>query len=146
MTFDEFLLSEKISCSFGDKDILKIPYNENIYFIYKPTYNRLEYNEKLENIGVFEKQNQKLYGSSWEFDTRYNKELESKFYKGSFEKINEELSRVSKHQAGEYWALKNALIIREQINCSFVLCCTTLALTHCKKKIFEDKLFEITKV
>lgn len=111
MTFDEFLLSEKISCSFGDKNILKIPYNEDIYFIYKPTYNRLEYNEKLENIGIFEKQNQKLYGSSWEFDTRFNKELESKFYKGSFEKINEELSRDSNLLLNNY-ITENASLLK----------------------------------
>lgn len=40
MTIDEFLTSDRVSYNFQRSYLLKVQYNENIDFIYKPSYRR----------------------------------------------------------------------------------------------------------
>lgn len=72
----------------------------------------LEYGVKLENIGIFERNYQKLYGSSWEFGTEYNKELYSKFYEGDIDKIGRELAEESDKLLNDYIKNKEELLER----------------------------------
>lgn len=91
MNIDEFLTSNKEIENIGKTDIIKIKYNENIDFIYKPEYSKFEYDRKLEFLGFFEKITQKLYGSSFEFRSIYAKELYSNYYAGPISSIGTNL-------------------------------------------------------
>lgn len=91
MNIDEFLDSNKTIENIGKTDIIKIKYNENIDFIYKPEYGKFEYNRELHFLGFFEKITKKLYGDSYEFQSNYEKELYSDYYSGSISSISTKL-------------------------------------------------------
>lgn len=91
LNIDEFLTSNKEIENIGKTDIIKIKYNENIDFIYKPEWGKFEYNKKLEFLGIFEKITKKLYGYSFEFQSNYAKELYSNYYAGTIPSINTNL-------------------------------------------------------
>lgn len=91
MTFDEFLVSKEISQEFDRDFITKVKHNDNIDYIFKTNYGGLNFNSKLECVGLFDKKNNKLYGSSFEFDDRFNKDTYSNFYVGSIESIKNNL-------------------------------------------------------
>lgn len=91
MNIDEFLDSNKAIENIGKADIIKIKYNENIDFIYKPEYGKFEYNRKLQFLGIFEKITKKLYGASFEFQSNYEKELYSNYYSGPISSISTNL-------------------------------------------------------
>ena len=87
MTFDEFLVSKKISDEFDRDFVIKIAYNSNVDYIFKTNYGSLDFNSELKCIGLFDKKNKKLYGSSYDFQGVFNKEMYSNFYTGSIESI-----------------------------------------------------------
>jgi len=91
MTIDEFLKSNETRCDFHKLTMLKIKYNENIDFLYIPIYSRLEYDNDLKFIGMFERSRQKLYGSSFYFNSEYRDSTYSEFYQGDISKLEEEL-------------------------------------------------------
>lgn len=91
MNIDEFLDSNKTIEKVGKTDILKIKYNENIDFIYKPSYGNLEYGNELHFLGIFERINKKLYGSSFDFQSKYNKEIYSNYFAGEISRIGTKL-------------------------------------------------------
>lgn len=91
MNIDEFLDSDKTVGRIGKNSILKIKYNENIEFIYKPSYGKFEYGNELNFLGFFEKITKKLYGSSLDFRSEYSKEMYSNFYESSIELIGKKL-------------------------------------------------------
>lgn len=70
---------------------MKIKYNDNIDFIYKPSYGNFEYGKELQFLGFFEKITKKLYGSSLEFHSEYIKEMYSNYYESSIELIEKNL-------------------------------------------------------
>ena len=67
MTIDEFLLSNEYKYDYdeGKRSIINIRYNDNIDFLYNPSYGAFEYDYNLEFIGMFEKNSRKLYGNSF---------------------------------------------------------------------------------
>lgn len=91
MTFDEFLVSKEISQEFDRDFVSKIKYNDNIDYIFKTNYGGLNFNSELKCVGLFDKKNNKLYGSSYDFDGRFNKDTYSNFYNGSIESIKNNL-------------------------------------------------------
>lgn len=91
MTFDEFLVSKEIGNEFGRDFVTKVKYNDNIDYIFKTNYGGLNFNSELKCVGLFDKKNNKLYGSSFELDGRFNKDLYSNFYVGSIESIKNNL-------------------------------------------------------
>lgn len=91
MNIDEFLDSNKAIDNIGETDIIKIKYNENIDFIYKPEYRKFEYGRELQFLGFFEKITKKLYGSSLNFQSNYEKELYSNYFAGSISSIGKNL-------------------------------------------------------
>ena len=72
----------------------------------------LEYDTRLENIGIFERNYQKLYGASWNFQSEYNKELKSKFYEGDIEKLSSELAKESDKLLNDYIKNNEAILER----------------------------------
>ena len=68
MNFEEFLLSDEIGHQFEKSYILKLKFDENIDFIYRPDYGEFEYNCNLEFLGLFDKKNKELYGTSYYFN------------------------------------------------------------------------------
>lgn len=91
MTFDEFLVSEEVTQEFDRDFVSKIKYNDNIDYIFKTNYGSLNYNSELKCVGLFDKKNNKLYGSSYDFNGMFNKEMYSNFYNGSIESIKNNL-------------------------------------------------------
>lgn len=91
MTFDEFLVSKEISQEFDRDFVTKVKYNDNIDYIFKTNYGALNFNSELKCVGLFDKKNNKLYGSSYDFDGRFNKDTYSNFYIGSIESIKNNL-------------------------------------------------------
>lgn len=91
MTIDEFLESNENIGKIDDDDFIKIKYNENIDFIYKPSWGDFEYGNNLEFLGIFEKITKKLYGSSYEFKSGYNEEKNSKYYISDIESVGKKL-------------------------------------------------------
>lgn len=96
MTFDEFLLSEATNYNFKynndrEKSIIKIKYNNNIDFIYIPSYGDFEYGSKLEFIGMFEKNTRKLYGNSFYLQGSYYKNIYSSLYECSLSEIYDKI-------------------------------------------------------
>lgn len=91
MTFDEFLVSNEVSSEFARDYILKVKYNDNIDYIFKTKYDGLNFNSELKCVGLFDKINNKLYGSSYDFNGMFNKDMSSNFYAGSIESIKNNL-------------------------------------------------------
>ena len=91
MTFDEFLVSKEIGNEFGRDFVTKVKYNDTIDYIFKTNYGGLNFNSELKCVGLFDKKNNKLYGSSFELDGRFNKDMYSNFYVGSIESIKNNL-------------------------------------------------------
>lgn len=91
MTFDEFLVSKEISQEYDRDFVTKVKYNDNIDYIFKTNYGALNFNSELKCVGLFDKKNNKLYGSSYDFDGRFNKDTYSNFYAGSIESIKNNL-------------------------------------------------------
>ena len=91
MTFDEFLVSKEINQQFDGDFITKIKYNDNIDYIFKTSYGGLNFNSELKCVGLFDKKNNKLYGSSYDFNGVFNKNMYSNFYAGSIESIKNNL-------------------------------------------------------
>ena len=94
MTFDEFLLSENTTYNFKsgadrDKSIIKIKYNDNIEFLYIPSYLNFEIGSKLEFIGVFDRNTRKLYGDSFYLKGEYYKEIYSSLFECTVSQIYE---------------------------------------------------------
>lgn len=87
LTIDEFLLSNKTSHEFDRDFVLKVKYNDNIDYIFKTNYGKLDFNSNLKCVGLFNKINNKLYGASYEFNGTFNKDMYSNFYAGSIESI-----------------------------------------------------------
>ncbi len=92
MTFDEFLLNGDTNYTFLDnndreKSVIKIKYNDNIDFIYIPSYGEFEYDSKLEFIGMFEKNTRILYGNSFYLKGSYYENLYSSLYECSISEI-----------------------------------------------------------
>lgn len=96
MTFDEFLLSDDTNYKFQnnnerEKNIIKIKYNNNIDFIYIPSYGDFEYGSKLEFIGMLEKNTRKLYGNSFYLKGSYYKNIYSSLYECSISEIYDKI-------------------------------------------------------
>lgn len=91
MTFDEFLVSKEGSQEFDRDFVTKVKYNDNIDYIFKTNYGGLNYNSELKCVGLFDKKNNKLYGSSYDFNGMFNKEMYSNFYTGCIESIKNNL-------------------------------------------------------
>lgn len=91
MTFDEFLVSRETSQEFDRYFVTKVKYNDNIDYIFKTNYGGLNFNSELKCVGLFDKKNNKLYGSSYDFDGRFKKDTYSNFYVGSIESIKNNL-------------------------------------------------------
>ena len=91
MTFDEFLVSKETIGEFDRDFVTKVKYNDNIDYIFKTNYGGLNYNSELKCVGLFDKKNNKLYGSSYDFNGMFNKEMYSNFYVGSIESIKNNL-------------------------------------------------------
>lgn len=91
MTFDELLVSKEGSQEFDRDFVTKVKYNDNIDYIFKTNYGGLNYNSELKCVGLFDKKNNKLYGSSYDFNGMFNKEMYSNFYTGSIESIKNNL-------------------------------------------------------
>lgn len=87
MNIDNFLDSAKSIEKIGKYTILKIKYNENINFLYKPSYGEFEYGNELHFIGFFEKITKKLYGSSFDLHSEYNEDMYSNYYEGPIDKV-----------------------------------------------------------
>lgn len=102
MTIDEFLESNENIGKIDGEDFIKIKYNENLDFIYKPSWGKLEYGNNLEFLGIFEKITKKLYGSSFEFSSRYNKEKYSQYYISSIDNIAIKLLESSNKYLDSY--------------------------------------------
>lgn len=93
MNIDEFLDCDKIIEKVGQITILKIKYNDNIDFLYKPSYGEFEYGNELHFLGFFEKITKKLYGESWELKSEYDAERNSNYYESPIDKIGENLKK-----------------------------------------------------
>lgn len=91
MTFDEFLVSKETTGEFDRDFVTKVKYNDNIDYIFKTNYGGLNFNSELKCVGLFDKKNNKLYGSSYDFNGMFNKEMYSNFYTGSIESIKNNL-------------------------------------------------------
>lgn len=96
MTFDEFLLSDDTNYKFQnsnerEKNIIKIKYNNNIDFIYIPSYGDFEYGSKLEFIGMFEKNTRKLYGNSFYLQGTYYQNIYSSLFECSISEIYDKI-------------------------------------------------------
>ena len=91
MTIDEFLKSNETRYNSERLTILKVKYNDSIDFLYVPIYSKLEYDNDLKFIGMFEKNRQKLYGNSFYFNSEYRDGAYSEFYQGDISKLKEEL-------------------------------------------------------
>ena len=91
MTFDVFLVSKEVSNQFDRDFVLKVKYNDNIDYIFKTNYGGLNFNSELKCVGLFDKKNNKLYGSSYDFSGMFNKDMYSNFYAGSIESIKNNL-------------------------------------------------------
>lgn len=102
MTFDEFLVSKEISNMFDRDYVLKVKYDDNIDYIFKTNYGGLNFNSELKCEGIFDKINNKLYGSSYDFSGTFNKETKSKFYVGSIESIKDDLYKNADKLLNEY--------------------------------------------
>ena len=91
MTFDEFLVSKELSKEFNRDFVTKVKYNDNIDYIFKTSYGGLNFNSELKCVGLFDKKNNKLYGSSYDFNGTFNNGMYSSFYTGSIESIKNNL-------------------------------------------------------
>lgn len=91
MTIDEFLVSNEVSHEFDRDYVLKVRYNNNIDYIFKTNYGKLDFNKDLKCVGLFNKSNNKLYGASYEFNGTFNKDMYSNFYSGTIEQIRIDL-------------------------------------------------------
>ena len=91
MTIDEFLVSNEVSHEFDRDYVLKVKYNDNIDYIFKTNYGKLDFNKDLKCVGLFNKSNNKLYGASYEFNGTFNKDMYSNFYSGTIEQIRIDL-------------------------------------------------------
>ena len=60
MTIDEFLVSNKTSHEFDRDFVLKVKYNDNIDYIFKTNYGKVDFNSNLKCVGIFNKINNKL--------------------------------------------------------------------------------------
>ncbi len=69
MKFDDFLLSNDTSLCDKENYIVKTKYNENIDFLYRATNGKLEFDNDLYFIGMFEKNSQKYYGNIYYLDS-----------------------------------------------------------------------------
>ena len=92
MTFDEFLLSNETNYRFPsnnekERSIIKIKYNNNIDFLYIPSYGDFEYGNKLEFVGMFERNTKKLYGNSFYLQGSYYKNIYSTLYESSISDV-----------------------------------------------------------
>lgn len=69
MKFDDFLLSN--DTNFCDKEnyVIKTKFNDNIDFLYRATNGKLEIDNNLYFIGMFEKNSQKYYGNMYYLDS-----------------------------------------------------------------------------
>ena len=91
MTFDEFLVSKELSQEFNTDFVTKVKYNDNIDYIFKTNYGKLDYRSELKCVGLFDKKNNKLYGSCYDFNGTFNNGMYSNFYIGSIESIKNNL-------------------------------------------------------
>lgn len=87
MNIDEFLDSSKSIEKIGKYTMLKIKYNDNIDFLYKPSYGEFEYGNELHFIGFFEKITKKLYGSEFDLHSKYDEDMYSNYYEGPIEEV-----------------------------------------------------------
>lgn len=102
MNIDEFLVGEKTIGNIGKNTIIKIQYNENIDFLYKPSYGEFQYGNELYFLGLFEKITKKLYGSSLDFQSNYDIEMNSKYYESSIGKIEENITNGANMYLNKY--------------------------------------------
>lgn len=91
MTVDEFLESNETVGKIDGDDFIKIKYNENLDFIYKPSWSKFEYGNELKFLGIFEKITKKLYGSSYEFNSDNKEDKNSKYYISDIESVGKKL-------------------------------------------------------
>ena len=96
MNFEEFLLSDEIGHQFEKSYILKLKFDENIDFIYRPDYGEFEYNCNLEFLGLFDKKHKELYGLSYYFN--FENDLKNSYFKGGIgvlkDKLYEDASNI----------------------------------------------------
>ena len=97
MTFDEFLTSNEGSYTYEENysnsksTVIKIKYDDFLDFIYKPSWGELIYGNDLKFLGIFDKINKKLYGSS--YDLEHSRNLISNYYIGEISKIDDSLQK-----------------------------------------------------
>ena len=58
---------------------------------FKTDYGKLDFDKSLKCVGLFNKSNKKLYGSSFDFNSSYNKDSMSNFYSGTIGQIKIDL-------------------------------------------------------
>lgn len=110
MTFEEFLISNEMVHQFNGTNILKIKYNDTIDFLYVPSYGKYEYNSNLKFIGLFDREHQNLYGSSYYL--KYAKEYENSYYKGDMIDLEKALLDDASTLLNEY-IIENKGILME---------------------------------
>ncbi len=93
MTFDEFLNSNEQRYVNDKQNIMKFQYNPNIDFLYRSSYGEWELYSKLEFLGFFDKQVQRLYGNSYYLGGKYENKFANSYYVGSIETLENELNK-----------------------------------------------------
>lgn len=92
MNIDEFLNSQDSWFNVGGTTFIKIKYNNEIDYIYRPFYRWDLYEDsKLSFVGIFDKIHNKLYGSETYLNSKNDNDLNSKYYVGNTESINKEI-------------------------------------------------------
>ena len=62
----------------------------------------MSFNSELKCVGLFDKKNNKLYGSSYDFNGMFNKDMYSNFYAGSIESIKNNLYKNADELLNKY--------------------------------------------
>ncbi len=116
MTFDEFLNGNEQRYENNKQNIMKLQYNPNIDFLYRSSYGEWELNSKLEFMGFFDKQTQRLYGNSYYLEGKYEKEFTNSYYVGSIGTLEKELDERLQLKLDEFIENNKAILKKESKN------------------------------
>lgn len=93
MTIDEFLMGDERKYEDKDGILFKINFNNKLDFIYSPLYHRIEYNNDLKTVGIYNRETQKLYGNSYYFDNDNIPNLKSKLFVCGVSTVKEHIQK-----------------------------------------------------
>ncbi len=102
MTIDKFLDGNKILDYIEDKPIIRVPYNENIDYLFVSSWSEFSYRNSLNFVGIYEKITKKLYGSSLDFQSEYSKDWYSNYYAGSISVLKDNLINAANLYLNKY--------------------------------------------